>query len=77
MIVGEPTADGLRAAGNWPSPEGLVDRLIAALELAADDESRPEEERTRLQKLVLGFKGVGYQVAIGAMGGAGGNLMTG
>jgi hypothetical protein len=45
LYAGEPTGDGLRAAENWPSPEGIIDRLVAALEAAAEDELREPEER--------------------------------
>lgn len=77
VYVGEPTADCFRAAGNWPSPQGLVDRLIAALDQAGDDEDRLPEERSTLKKTALTLRGAAYQVALGALGGAGGNLLSG
>jgi hypothetical protein len=77
IVAGEPTGDGLRAAGNWPTAEGLVDRLVAALYAAAEDDSRPEGERSLLKKTALAIGGAAYQVAIGALGGAGGNILTG
>jgi|SRR5947209_529483 len=43
VMVGPPTADALRVAGAWPSPELLLQRLIAALETAADDDTRAPE----------------------------------
>src|SRR6476620_9510343 len=48
LIVGRPTSDALRYAGQWPSPEAQLERLIAALEAAAADESRQPEDRSRL-----------------------------
>ncbi len=77
MFAGEPTAEGLRAAENWPSPQGLVDHLVAALERASDDESRDAEQRSLLKRTALALGGAAYQVAIGALGGAGGNIISG
>lgn len=31
IFVGPPTGPARRVAGAWPSPEGLVDQLVAAL----------------------------------------------
>jgi hypothetical protein len=76
LYAGEPTGDGLRAAENWPSPQGVIDRLVAALEQAATDESRPPEERSMLKKAALTIRGAAYQVAIAALGGAGGTMLT-
>ena len=77
MIVGKPTSAALRVAGHWPSPEGLLERLVAALEAAGDDESRDQEERSRFKQIALWLGGAASQVAINALGGAGGNLLTG
>jgi hypothetical protein len=76
MYVGEPTGDGFRAAENWPSPEGIVGRLVAALEQAAEDETRPQEERSRLKMAALTIGGAAYQVALGVLGNAGGNFLS-
>lgn len=54
-----------------------LQRLIEAFEAVAADESRPEEERSRAKKIGLWLTGALQQVAIGALSGAGGNLMTG
>ncbi len=77
ILVGEPTGEALRVAGQWPSPEVQLQRLIAAFEAVASDDSLPEEERSRAAKIGLWLTGALQQVAIGALGGAGGNLMTG
>ena len=77
IFVGEPTGEALRVAGQWPSPEVQLQRLIAAFEAVAADDSRPEEERSRAKQVGLWLAGALSQVAIGALGGAGGNLMTG
>lgn len=77
IIVGNPTSAALRVAGQWPSPEAQLERLVAALQAAADDEDRPEEERSKLKQAILTLRGAAWQVALNALGGAGGNLMTG
>ncbi|CAN5223742.1 hypothetical protein BH11ACT6_BH11ACT6_05170 [soil metagenome] len=77
LLVGAPTADAFRVAGKWPTPEGQLERMIAALEAAANDDSRDEAERGRFSQAILTLRGAAYQVAIGALGGAGGNMMTG
>lgn len=75
--VGAPTGNALRVAGAWPTPEALLDRLVRALETAGDEEGRDDEERSKFKRAALWLSGVGSQVAIGALGGAGGNIMTG
>jgi len=77
LLVGKPTGAALRVVGQWPSPEVQLERLIKAFESVAADPSRPEEERNRATKVGLWLTGAFQQVAIGALGGAGGNLMTG
>lgn len=77
IFVGAPTSAALRIAGQWPTPEGQLERLIAAFEAVAADNTCPEEERSRAEKVGLWLTGALSQVAIGALGGAGGNLMTG
>jgi hypothetical protein len=76
IFVGPPTGPARRVAGAWPSPEGLVDQLVAALEAAAEDESRPEPERSKFKQLALGLGGTAYQLAISVVGNAGGNILS-
>lgn len=75
--VGKPTSAALRVAGQWPTPETQVERLVAAFQAAADDDERPEQERSRFKQAALWLGGAASQVAINALGGAGGNLMSG
>jgi hypothetical protein len=75
--VGPPTSAALRVAGQWPTPENQLERLIAAFEAVAADEARPEEERSRAKQVGLWLTGALSQVAIGALGGAGGNVLSG
>lgn len=77
VFVGAPTGEALRVVGNWPSPESIVERLVAALEQAAEDDGRGAEERSRLKQLAVGLSGAAYQVALNALGGAGGNMLSG
>lgn len=77
LAVGPPTSSALRVAGLWPTPEAQLERMVAALEAAANDEGRDDEERSRFRQAILALRGTAYQVAIGALGGAGGNMITG
>jgi hypothetical protein len=77
LWVGKPTGKALRIAGQWPSPETLLDRLIEALETAGEDEARVSEERSKLKQVAAGLRTAAAQIAIGALGGAGGNLLSG
>jgi hypothetical protein len=77
VMVGPPTADALRVAGAWPSPEQLLQRLINALETAADDDARGPEERSKFRQAASYLGSIATQVAIGALGGAGGNVLSG
>ena len=77
IMVGPPTADALRVAGAWPSPEQLLQRLITALETAADDDTRAPEERSKFKQAAAYLGSFATQVAIGALGGAGGNVLGG
>jgi hypothetical protein len=76
LAVGPPTSAALRVAGQWPSPEVQLDRLIGALLAAADDEQRPDEERNRFQQAALWLGGAASQIAISALGGAGGTWLS-
>jgi hypothetical protein len=74
--VGPPTGDALRIAGVWPSPENLVERLIAAFENAAADDDRDAAERSKFKQAAGWLGSFASQVAIGALGGAGGNMLS-
>ena len=76
LRVGPPTGEALRVVGQWPSPETQLERLISALQAVADDDSRPQEERSRFRQVALLLGGAASQIAIGALGGAGGNLLS-
>lgn len=77
IMVGRPTSAALRVVGQWPSPESQLERLVAAFEAVAADDSRPEDERSRAKKVGLWLTGAFSQVAINALGGAGGNIIAG
>lgn len=76
VMVGPPTGYALRVAGAWPSPENLLERLIRALESAADDETRAPEERGKLKQAATWLGSFASQIAIGALGGAGGTILS-
>ncbi|TDH18891.1 hypothetical protein [Mycobacteroides franklinii] len=46
--VCRPISAALRVVGAWPSPEGQLERLIQALESAAEDQDRDPDERGKL-----------------------------
>lgn len=50
---------------------------MTALEAAADDDTRDTEERSHFKRIAAGLRGFGAQVAIAALGTAGGNLLNG
>lgn len=77
MAVSTPTAAARRAVGAWPTAEIVVQRLVEALESASNDDTRPDEERGKLRQAAAWLGSFGYQVAIGALGGAGGNIISG
>ncbi|MGE2713493.1 hypothetical protein ACQI4L_05505 [Mycolicibacterium litorale] len=66
LAVGAPTSAALRVAGQWPSPEVQLERLVAALEAVAADDSRPEEERSRAKQAGLWLTGALRQIAMSA-----------
>lgn len=75
LFVGAPTGDALRLAGQWPTPENQLERLIAAFEDVAADETREEPERSKAKQAALWLGSALSQVAIGALGGAGGHAL--
>lgn len=77
LWVGKPTGAALRVAGQWPTPENLLERLVTALEAAGEDGTRTPEERGKLQQIALGRRTAAAQIAICALGSARGNLLSG
>lgn len=77
LWIGKPTSKALRVAEQWPSPETLLGSLISALETAGEDGARVPEERSNIKHVALGLRTAAAQIAIGALGGAGGNLLSG
>lgn len=75
--IGAPTGEALRVAGQWPTPDNLVERLIAAFEAVAEDESREEPERSKAKQTALWLGDTLSKIAIGALGGAGGHILSG
>jgi hypothetical protein len=67
------TALGLTAVGAWPTPEGFVDRLLAALE-AREAAATTEDERTRIRRVLDVVSALGRDVLVNAAGSALGGL---
>lgn len=63
LVVGAPTGHARRAVGQWPTPEALADRIVAALRTAADRE-QDEEASGRLRRLASWFGAGGRDVLV-------------
>jgi hypothetical protein len=61
--VGKATAQARQAAGLWPTPESLADRLVAALAQAAERETN-EERRGWLKRTAEWLGSAGRDVAV-------------
>ncbi|MDC8984092.1 hypothetical protein [Mycobacterium marinum] len=79
LWVGKPTGQALRVAGQWPSPETLLDRLVAALDAAgmihnghrkgaASSNKSPSDRAPRQHRLQLARSARGREIfsAVGA-----------
>lgn len=55
-----------RELGTWPSAEGIVNDLVAALEIAANAESEPERQ-SRLLGAVKVLGGMARDIAVGVV----------
>jgi hypothetical protein len=75
--VVRPTARALQVAGAWPSPEALLTNLVAAINNAAVDAAIEPQTRSKLAEVAAFLGTTGWQVAIAALGGADGNLLSG
>lgn len=62
--VSKVTGHARRAVGAWPTPDLLADRIVAALEQAADA-SEDEEERSRLRRMAAWCGDAGRDVLVG------------
>lgn len=63
--VRDPTGHARRAAGGWPTPESLADRVLTALNQAAEQADNPEE-KARLKRAAEGGVGeIGKGVVTG------------
>jgi hypothetical protein len=63
------TDEARRAAGQWPTAEGIVDRLVQGLLDAADQEP-DEQKRSRLRAVAEGLGGFVRDVAVGVISNA-------
>lgn len=75
IFVGAPTGKALEVAGQWPTPENLLERLVAALAAAGENDNVPEQERGKAKQAALWLGDTLSKIAIGALGGAGGHVL--
>jgi hypothetical protein len=62
------TDEARRAVGQWPSPDVWADRIVQALQEAADREP-DQEKRSRLRATAEGLAGFGRDVLVGVLSG--------
>lgn len=62
--VNQPTREARQAVGAWPTPDALVDRMVAAL-LAAAEQEPNSERRSMLRNLAEGMGGFARDVLVG------------
>lgn len=61
-------------AGQWPSPENIVEALAAALDQRAAETNEPEE-RSRLTSLADGLRGIGKEIVVRVLSNYGGEML--
>ncbi len=61
--VSRPTGYARRTVGSWPTPEALADRLVVALNQAADAEP-DQEKRGFIKKTALWLGSAGRDIAV-------------
>jgi hypothetical protein len=76
VVITSVTARALQAVGAWPSPEQLVDRLLAALDHAAKH-ANTNEERSRARRTLDALGTAGRDVLVNAAGAALGGITFG
>jgi len=78
IYVGRPTGEALRVAGVWPTPENLLERLIAAFQAASEDTNREESERRRFKESAEFIRSgsPGSPVALQTFGGADAKIIS-
>lgn len=78
VVLGPPTGAAMRIAGQWPSPDGLLERLIAAFAAAGDQAERNDEERAWMSQAAARLQADPSisGVAIEAFGGTTGKIIS-
>ncbi len=66
QMVSSVTPDARRAVGQWPSPENLSDRLVAALRDAVEHETDPVK-KTKLRSAADAVAGMGRDILVGVV----------
>lgn len=62
-VILSVTPAARRAAGQWPAPADVVDQIVAALEVAAE-ECTEESRRSTLRGIAMGLMGAGRDIAV-------------
>ena len=68
LAVTQPTGQARRAVGAWPTAETLADRIVAALNAAADDEPDPVK-KGKLRSAAAAGGGVARDVFVEVLSG--------
>ncbi|MGB3896319.1 MAG: hypothetical protein WA942_18985 [Mycolicibacter sinensis] len=78
QFIGSPTDEALRVAGQWPSPENLAERLVAAYRAAGQDNmlSVPQREWFKRTADEIESDSPAAQTTIRAFGGYGGKIIS-
>ncbi|RKN48232.1 hypothetical protein [Micromonospora endolithica] len=66
-LIREPSGHARRTVGTWPTPETLADRLVQAMQQAADQEP-DEEKRGWLRKTADWLGSAGRDIAVDVAG---------
>jgi DNA-binding transcriptional regulator YhcF (GntR family) len=61
--VAQVTGKARREVGAWPTAEGVIDQLVAALTAAAEAETEPAN-RSRLREAAETLSSTGYRIAV-------------
>jgi hypothetical protein len=65
-LVTGVTAEARRVVGQWPTPEGIADQLLAALK-AASDRTTDLEQQSKLRAAAETLGGFGRDVMVGVV----------
>lgn len=76
IFVGRPTSEALHIAGQWPTPENLLERLISAFQAAGENQAIDERDRRKFKDSAEFLRSSASPVVIRAIGGLGGKIVS-